>query len=251
MDGDEGRGGIQVIARAASILRALKDEREGLSLGQIADRVGLPRSTVQRIVGALQAERLVMAASSEGGIRLGPELHALSEAARIDIAEMIRPFLIELSRATEETVDLAVLRGDKLVFLDQVPGTRRLRAVSHVGDTFPLTCTANGKASLALLSEREIEAILAVEWQGETRRRRDRGALMRDIEAARRSGVAFDEDEHTEGISAVGIAFLDRRGVVYSVSVPTPSARFVPEKPMLVREITRVRGMILRALADG
>ena len=58
--------GIQVIARAAAILRVLRDSETGLSLGQIARQVGLPRSTVQRIVGALQEERLVIAASAEG-----------------------------------------------------------------------------------------------------------------------------------------------------------------------------------------
>ncbi|MGI9493370.1 MAG: helix-turn-helix domain-containing protein, partial [Geminicoccaceae bacterium] len=56
--------GIQVIARAASILRALGEDTSGMSLGQIADKVGLPRSTVQRIVGALQAERLVISSTS-------------------------------------------------------------------------------------------------------------------------------------------------------------------------------------------
>ena len=55
------KDGIQVIARAAAVLRALKDSQTGLSLGQIADRVALPRSTVQRIVAALIDERLLVA----------------------------------------------------------------------------------------------------------------------------------------------------------------------------------------------
>ena len=55
------------------------------------------------------------------------------------------------SHRTQETVDLAVLRGDALVFIDQIAGTQRLRAVSSIGEAFPLTSTANGKACLALL----------------------------------------------------------------------------------------------------
>ena len=63
------KNGIQVIARAASILRLLKDTQSGLSLGQISRQIGLPRSTVQRIVKTLQAERLVIANPSGGGLR--------------------------------------------------------------------------------------------------------------------------------------------------------------------------------------
>ena len=62
---------VQVIARAATILRALEEENAGLSLGQIAQRVNLARSTVQRIVAALETEKLVIAASPNGRVRLG------------------------------------------------------------------------------------------------------------------------------------------------------------------------------------
>ena len=162
----EPRNGIQVIARAAAVLRALKGSPGGLSLGQIADRVGLPRSTVQRIVGALQAERLVITSGGAGGIRLGPELHALAESARFNIAEMIGRMLQDLSRETEETVDLSVLRGNVLVFIDQIPGTQRLRAVSSVGEAFPLTTTANGKACLSLMDEGRPPRLANAEWAG-------------------------------------------------------------------------------------
>lgn len=148
-DVGNGRGGIQVISRAASVLRSLKEHPEGLSLGQIAADVDLPRSTVQRIVGALQAERLLIANISGGGVRLGPELGALAEAAQFNTAEQCRPLLVELTQSTSETSDLSVLRGDKMIFLDQVPGTHRLRTVSSIGEVFPLTTTANGRACLA------------------------------------------------------------------------------------------------------
>src|SRR5258707_12795604 len=87
------RSGIQVISRAASILRALRDEHEGLSLGQIAARVNLPRSTVQRIVHALVEERLLMAASPTGRVRLGMEILALANNSKIDIVEVAHPHL--------------------------------------------------------------------------------------------------------------------------------------------------------------
>ena len=141
---------VQVIARAAAILRALEDEADGLSLGQIAQRVNLARSTVQRIVAALAAEKFLIAASPNGRVRLGPTILRLAASARTDFVAIARPFLVQLSNELpKETVDLAVVKKDHLVFIDQVIGSHRLRTVSAVGETFPLYCTANGKAYLA------------------------------------------------------------------------------------------------------
>ena len=73
MRGTESTGGVQVIARAAQVLRALEGEPHGLSLARLAERVALPRSTVHRIVTALAAEGLLASVSSTGGVRIGPE----------------------------------------------------------------------------------------------------------------------------------------------------------------------------------
>ncbi|MFN6953425.1 MAG: helix-turn-helix domain-containing protein [Acetobacteraceae bacterium] len=90
---------IQVIARAAAILRALQDEPDGLSLGQIAARVGLPRSTVQRIVGALEGEGLLAPAIPGGRMRLGPALLRLAASVETDVAALARPpFVTSLQR---------------------------------------------------------------------------------------------------------------------------------------------------------
>src|SRR5271165_4980583 len=123
---------VQVIARAAAILRALEDEAAGLSLGQIAQRVNLARSTVQRIVGALAAEKFLIAASPNGRVRLGPTILRLAASARTDFVAAARPFLIELSNELKETADLAIVKNDHLVFVDQVIGSQRLRTVSAV-----------------------------------------------------------------------------------------------------------------------
>src|SRR5262249_17787732 len=142
---------IQVIARAGAILRALENESAGLSLGQIAQRVHLARSTVQRIVAALAAEKLVIAASPMGRVRLGPAILRLAASVQTDFVAPVRPFLVQLSHELHETVDLATVKHDHLVFIDQVIGSQRLRTVSAVGESFPLSCTANGKAYLAEL----------------------------------------------------------------------------------------------------
>jgi DNA-binding IclR family transcriptional regulator len=242
---DEGntRAGIQVIARAAAILRALRDDADGLSLGQIAERVGLPRSTVQRIVGALQVERLVIASSSGGSIRLGPEITALSEATRYNVVEECRLHLSELSRRLGETADLSVLRGAGMIFLDQVPGTHRLRTVSAVGDVFPLTNTANGRAALALLPEARARGLAEDEW----RRWHQKGDWARFSEILakiRDTGLACDDNAHTDGISALGGAFRDRNGEIHAISVPVPSQRFEQIKPQVEEALTETLNIL-------
>ncbi|HTB88351.1 MAG TPA: helix-turn-helix domain-containing protein, partial [Steroidobacteraceae bacterium] len=147
---------IQVIARAASVLRALEGEQSGLSLAQIAQRVNLARSTVQRIVDALREEHFVIAATPTSGVRLGPALIRLAASASVEFDLITRPLMVDLSQKLGETVDLSVLKGFSAIFTDQVQGAHRLRAVSAVGESFPLHCTANGKALLSVMPENHL-----------------------------------------------------------------------------------------------
>jgi DNA-binding IclR family transcriptional regulator len=218
---------VQVIARAASILRALEGENAGLSLGQIAKRVHLARSTVQRIVASLESEKLLIAASPTGRVRLGPAIRWLADSVRSDFVALARPFISRLSDELQETVDLSAVRKDHLVFIDQVIGSHRLRTVSAVGETFPLYCTANGKAYLSHLDETAIEGLIGKTYEARTPKTLTRlDALLADIRTARKTGVAYDREEHTLGICAVGVALNDVNGNPVAISVPVPSQRF-------------------------
>src|ERR1700744_485250 len=109
---EDDRGGIQSIARAASVLRALGATQQGMSLAAIAVAVGLPRSTVQRLVHALQQERLVEVGGPAGpGVRLGPALAELAGAIRVDVVRLARPHLQLLFDTLRETVDISQARG--------------------------------------------------------------------------------------------------------------------------------------------
>jgi DNA-binding IclR family transcriptional regulator len=239
------RNGIQVIARAAAVLRALKDDPSGLSLGQIADRASLPRSTVQRIVSALQDERLVIASSNGSGIRLGPELHALARAARYNVVDRCRPYLTRMRDQLGETVDLSVLRAGQMIFLDQVPGNRRLRTISSVGEVFPLTTTANGRACLALLPDHQAEGLVRAEWGRGTG---DWHAMQDRLAGIRATGLAEDTDDHTDGISALGIAFADLAGDLHAISVPIPSTRFPEQRKAVAAALLALKPELARVL---
>ncbi len=229
---------VQVIARAASIMRALEDTTTGLSLGEIAMKVGLARSTVQRIVAALETEKLVVAASPAGRVRLGPTILRLAGSVRTDFVALARPFLIELSKELHETVDLASIKGDHLVFIDQVIGSQRLRTVSAVGESFPLYCTANGKAYLAELDDKAIETLIGRSYKARTPHTITKlPRLLEDIAAARRDGYALDLEEHSPGICAAGVAMRDMLGNFVAISVPVPAQRFHKDRDRICERL--------------
>jgi DNA-binding IclR family transcriptional regulator len=256
--------GIQVITRAANVLRALEDKPNGLSLGQIGERVGLARSTVQRIVDALRAEQLLIAASPTSGVRLGPALIRLAASASLGFDQVTRPIISALSHSIGETVDLSVLKGNSAVFTDQIQGSHRLRAVSAIGETFPIYCTANGKAMLSVLPVEEAAELLRglCSGQGNGKGSGKSGrlprltpntitrpqALLKLIASYRRSGIAVDDEEHTEGISALGTGFIDPIGRVIALSIPVPTARFRRIRPQITAPLLDARDAIVKAL---
>ena len=230
-------------------MRALEGS-DGLSLGRLSKQVSLPKSTVQRIVAALDSENLVVSAFPAGRLRLGPALVRIAHSIRFPIAEIARPFLQELSQSTGETVDLSILDGDKAVFLDQIPGSHRLRAVSAVGVSFPLHCTANGKSMLAALSAEELNRLKKkIELRAFTKNSiRSWGRLEEELRTIREMGIAYDREEHSIGISAVGTAIIGFEGEIAAVTIPTPTVRFVEEEPDLVKALQLCRQEIDRIL---
>jgi DNA-binding IclR family transcriptional regulator len=248
--GTKRREGVQVIARAAEVLRRLVAEPHGLTLIELAAQVNLPRSTTHRIVGALTQEGFVRAAPS-GKLRIGPALIGLAVSSRRDVRHEAGPYLERLSHDLAETVDLAVLDGGEVLFIDQYTSRRTLRIVAEIGARFPLHSTANGKALLAALPADELEAILPKRLVKETEHTvTDREALLREIEVIRQTGVAYDREEHTIGIAAVGVAIRDAVGTLAAATVVVPAARFHDNEKKVTAALLRTRDEV-QAVLDG
>jgi len=202
--GVKSKQGIQVIARAATILRALENEKDGLSLGQIANRVELPRSTVQRIVNALAEENILIAATLNARVKLGPAILRLAANTNFDFSSFVRPHLDRLAQQTGETVDLSMHQGD------------------------------NYGRSLEKETDKTIE---------------DTNSLIEEVRSIRHSDIAVDQEEHTEGICAVGTAFRDPMDRIFAVSVPVPTVRFKRDKDSIVDALKEFRKNLMDALA--
>ncbi len=241
-----------MIVRAADILRVLNGEHLGLTPSEVAARVQLARSTAHRILVALESEGLVAVASAPGRYRLGPELSRLAASERSEIRLAVRPFLEQLSVEVNETVDLAVLVQDHVSFIDQVAAPHRLRAVSTIGATFPAYCTANGKALLAELSDDHLLRLLPERLAGPAvRTERMRDDLMEELREVRRTGVAFDDQEHTIGISAIGSVVRDPFVAVAAVTIPLPSQRYEGNEQTLIDALLKACAQITEMLSGG
>ena len=244
------KSGIQVIERAADILRTVAQSPRGLSLGEIALHVGLARSTVQRIVDALTKENLLMGASASHGVKLGPALIALGAATHFPITDLVRPTLEALAKRTGETVDLSLATRDEMIFLDQVPGTHSLAAVSSVGVTFPLHCSANGKAAVALMNESELKRVrktlglarqtanTITDWE----------SFDSELTRVRQTGVAYDREETSVGICAIAKAFRSHAGDLVAISIPVPTMRFTANESDLVNVLELEFNVLLKKL---
>jgi DNA-binding IclR family transcriptional regulator len=234
----QAESGVQVISRAAQILRALSDSKASLSLSDLARKLDLPRSTVHRIVTALETEHLVGRAGERDGYRLGMGLIPLGQTARHWIGNDLRPQLTQLSQSLNETVDVAVREGDTLIFVDQFMAQNRLQVVSGVGLSFPLHCTANGKALLAELSDPQIIKLVPATLEAHTPKTiTDRKRLLKEIAQVRESKIAFDREEYTTGICAIGTVVNEALKGSIAISVPVPAQRFYGQEERIAQAL--------------
>ena len=219
--------GIQVLRRAAAALDEIATAPGRLRLVDLHTRLGLAKSTTRRLLVGL-VEVGFAAVDDDGRIVLGDRLLGLVSVNAAHLAVTFRPTLERVAEATGETVDLSLFRGGQMLFIDQIESPHRLRAVSAIGARFPLYDTANGKATLALLGDDDVATALAALDP-------ERAASLRgEINEIRSTGVAFDRDEHTDGISAAGIAARAAGGNFVAISVPAPTERFLTHQDHIV-----------------
>ena len=237
---------IQVLTRAVNILHTVSNADGDLSLGKIALELDLPRSTVQRIVNALLAENLLAVGPNASGYRIGVAVQQLADSTTQGVPQSLRPVLEGLSEATGETIDLATCRDQQMVFLDQIPGKHRLRTVSAVGEIFPMTVTANGKAVLAMQENDTVSQIHLRETKDAVTAK-TLAALQSELQQVRTDGYSVDLDEHTTGISAIGIGFR-YRSICYAISIPAPTHRFSERRQEFIDCIMDSRSQIKQAL---
>ena len=242
---DRQQGGIQVIARMSSIMRALSShcQNGGMSLAAIANEVGLPRSTVQRIITALVAENIVEPAGAKG-FRIGPALGQMIYQTHSDIVPVLKPYAEQLSIRLQETVCLARMQMQKLHMVDAIVGEQVLRVVPQLGITPPLQLTSAGKVLLARMDDASV-----LEWAQQTSAQQPIATqeLLREIAQVREQGYAMDIDNVIPGVSGIAVSIGTYRGA-YAVAILTPSVRMLRHWESFRNELFTLRTSIEKML---
>jgi DNA-binding IclR family transcriptional regulator len=221
---------IHVIDRAAQILDCFGFDHQELSVSEIGIKTSLHRSTAHRILMALEYNDLIQQNSETGKYRLGIKLFKLGHQAvsHLNLREICQPFLTRVMNQTKETVHLAVLDNDQVLYLDKVEGPHALRMPSRVGRHIPTHCTSLGKAMLSCLDDQKVRKIfrnLALRpYTVNTLKTVDR--LLTDLRMIRKRGFSVDNEEIEIGLRCVGAPIRDYTGaMVGAISVAAPSAR--------------------------
>ncbi|MFC4372780.1 IclR family transcriptional regulator [Nocardia halotolerans] len=210
-----------MIERMTLILDAFDSTTPTLTLLGLAERTGLPRSTVHRILD--QMIRLRWLAHTPGGYRLGLRVLELGglAAEHNELREVVGPLLYDLSQRTGMIGHLAVLDGRDVLFLDRAGGRSRVSIPTRVGGRLPAHCTALGKALLATLEPGIAEASLRGNTVARTARTIvDRAELHRELARIRhRQGVAVDSEESMPGVGCVAVPIRGRGVAVAAISL--------------------------------
>ncbi len=240
---------MQSVIRTVEILRAIGNAGEALTLSELAECTGLPRSTVHRIVQTLQSVHFVAKGARVGGLRLGPEFDRLAASSRHHLIPTMRPFLEKLAHETSEGASLTVLEGLNVRFLDQAIVGQGLRAVTLVGSTFPAHCTANGKILLAALPRTVVRRMLPKQLETRTNQTiTDSESLLDELDRITTEGVAYDREEHEVGISAIAAFVVDDANNYAAISAAMPTARFESREEFLTEIVLKTAHDASRAL---
>ncbi len=220
--------GIQVIDRAFDILELLSDEKDGMGVTEIANRIGLNKSTVHRILSAMASRGYIERVNGKGIYRNGVKLVDLASVHLnfVELKTEARPYLRALTARMNLTTHLAILDGCEAVYIDKVDVESSLRLYSQIGRRVPVYCSALGKTLLAGLSEPELENIVQnCDFRPFTANTlTNRQALMNQLDAVRANSYAVDDEEHEKGVRCLSAPVWDYRGkVVAAISITGPA----------------------------
>ena len=221
---------VQSIERAFAVLGALTDGPIGVT--EVAERVGLPKSTAARMLVSLAREGAVEQVPGDTRYRLGTRIESLATGvtgARSLVA-IARPHLVELAGSIGEVAGLSVPDGDLIHYVDQVDSNNPVGVRDWTGARLALHAVSSGLAVLALRPPAEIDAYLDGTLERFTARTMTDPAQLRErLRRIQLDGYAWTAGEYTEDISSVAAGIADARGeVVAAVHVHGPSYRFPP-----------------------
>ena len=241
------KDGVQSLERAFTLLELMAEDGGEVPLSRLAIGSGLPLSTIHRLIRTLVARGYVRQLPSRRYV-LGPRLIHLGESSSRALGTWALPHLTDLVDGTGETANMAMLDGDRVVYVAQVPSRHSMRMFTEVGRRVHLHCTGVGKALLAQLP-RETACEL-VERAGMPRRTArtitDLDVLMAQLDRIAGQGYAVDDGEQEAGVRCIAVPVIGGPGQT-ALSVSGPEGRLPEESVPKLAELLRVTAAELAA----
>ncbi|MFR9756163.1 IclR family transcriptional regulator [Streptomyces sp. TR06-5] len=246
-------GGVQSLERAFDLLERMADAGGEVGLSELSGSSGLPLPTIHRLMRTLVSCGYVRQQPNRR-YALGPRLIRLGEGASRLLGSWARPHLARLMEETGETANMALLDGDEMVYVAQVPSRHSMRMFTEVGRRVLPHTTGVGKALLAYAPADEVRALLSRTGMPAATERTltTPDAFLDALATVRETGYAVDDGEQEIGVRCVAVAVPEApTPAALSVSGPagrlTEAAtdRFAP----LLREVARDLSAALTAPA--
>ena len=218
---------IQSITKAAAVLRALIDVDESIRLVDLAQIVGMNRSSLHVMLATLVDEDLVDQ-TGPGMYRLGLGTFELGAAAlrQAGLSSRIAPPMEALARETGEAVSLSVIHDHSALLVSRYESSQVLRATIRAGTRMPLTTSASGRCIIAHVPAEEREQLVP----STERHLASAEDLARRLDLIRRRGYDTQRDEWAVGVSSTAVPIFDRgRRPIAALSVSMPSTRYSEE----------------------
>jgi len=212
------------------LIEALRDEPNGLSIQELADRTGYVKSTIHRILQSLKRHGYVEQEGPGGCYRLGIQFLSLVRGLNggISLLQVARPYLRELVDKFNESAYLAVLHGERGVFVDYQETRRDLRLIGPLGAEVHYHATAAGKAMAAFFpSDRRSVLLKGLKERLTEKTLTKQSEIEEEWDKVRRLGFAINNEETIVGAVFLAAPIFDsRQSVCGSISVGIPKPRY-------------------------
>jgi DNA-binding IclR family transcriptional regulator len=240
------------LTRGLHILELFSRHDPPLTLTDIHEKSGLPKSTLVRLLSALSAGEFIMKVDERPAYRLGHKVLKLADAyvSSLDISQLAGGHLDTLSRQTRQTSNIGVLDGDQVLHICVRTPARSLRFEQAAGSRAPAYCTGLGKVLLGALDPTDVAAhVMAEPFTRLTDRTiTSHAELDSELRRTRRRGHAIDDNEHSVGLRCLAVPLEHAGETLAALSVSGPSGEFGPQDQR--RHLDALRETAERLIAD-
>lgn len=239
---------VKSAKRVLDILDLLAKHTNGLTIKNIGDKLELPQSSTFNLLKTLHNEGYVR----QDGMKLyylGEKLIPLGTSAleSLDIHTVAKPYLTDLMKAVKETVFMAMLSKDELVYIAKMDADRSIRTTAQPGYKKPIYCTGLGKTFLSFMPEFEKDNLLdQITLEKITANTiTDRSQLENQLQFFQKQGYSIDDEENEEGLYCLAAPIFDsRRQLLAAISVAGPKERMIKQKETIITNLKNTAQLI-------